>query len=180
MLKLSDLMSYMLYESGASLVPLDKEISNLENYIELEKLRFGRRLSLSFEQQGSTKSVRIPPLLLLAFVENSFKHGMNQTIGDGRIGISLNVQPEWLLFSVSNPAASTVNPPEPLSATPATSSANPGISAAPSRQEASEEKNGIGLKNVVRRLDLLYGGHYQLDLSNEAGAFHVTLKIPLP
>ena len=161
-LKLADLMSYMLYESGASLVPLEKEINNLENYIELEKLRFGERLDLSFKKEGPTNSIRIPPLLLLAFVENSFKHGMNHTTGEGRIAISLKVLPERLCFSVSNPF-------EPSSATPAGS-----------WQQASDEKNGIGLRNVVRRLDLLYGARYQLDLSKEAGIFHVTLKIPLP
>jgi sensor histidine kinase YesM len=154
-LKLADLMSYMLYESVAPLVPLEKEIHNLENYIELEKLRFGSRLSLSFDRDGPIHSIRIPPLLLLAFVENSFKHGMNHTTGEGRITISLKVEPERLCFSVSNPSA-----------------------AAPIHK-ASEEKNGIGLKNVVRRLDLLYGARYHLDLSREADSFHIILKIPL-
>jgi two-component system LytT family sensor kinase len=152
--KLSDLMSYMLYESGAPLVPLDKEICNLENYIDLEKLRFGPRLSLSFEKEGVTAPVRIPPLILLAFVENSFKHGMNHTTGDGRIDISLKVQPDRLWFSIDNPVESNV--------------------------EAAGEKSGIGLKNVIRRLDLLYGTRYQLDLSGTEKTFHVILKIPLP
>lgn len=150
-LKLSHLMSYMLYESGAALVSLDKEVSNLENYIALEQLRFGERLSLSFEKKGILQPIHIPPLILLAFVENSFKHGMNQLTGEGRINISLQVQPDELMFHIDNPF---VAPPP-------------------------EQKNGIGLKNVIRRLDLLYGSRYHLDLSATDNIFHVTLKLPL-
>lgn len=175
-LKLSDLMSYMLYESGAALVPLDKELSNLENYIALEKLRFGRRLSVCFEKEGlpspspsgqpdPAHTVRIPPLILLTFVENSFKHGMNHMTTEGIIGISLKVQPDQLWFSIGNPVASL--PVTPIPGSPST--ASPGGSPA-----------GLGLKNVIRRLDLLYGDRYRLDLAGTDNHFHVTLKIPLP
>jgi two-component system LytT family sensor kinase len=169
-LKLSDLMSYMLYESEAPLVPLEKEISSLENYLALEKLRFGCRLSLSFDSPsspGSTHSshspdspvpIRIPPLILLTFAENSFKHGMNQTIGDGRIAITLKVVAGELWFELDNP----VGPRRPSASSSPTC-----------------EKNGIGLKNVIRRLDLLYGSRYLLDLAETDGRFHVTLKIPV-
>jgi two-component system, LytTR family, sensor kinase len=158
-LKLSDLMSYMLYESEAPLVPLDKEICSLENYLALEQLRFGCRLSLSFDSPDSPDSpipIRIPPLILLTFAENSFKHGMNQTIGDGRIAITLKVVGGELWFEIDNPAG-------------------------PRRTSASsaDDKNGIGLKNVIRRLDLLYGSRYQLDLAETDTRFRVTLKMPL-
>ena len=153
-LKLSGLMSYMLYDSGAALVPLDQEVSMLESYIALEKLRFGSRLSLHFEKTGiGNGSTRIPPLILLAFVENSFKHGMSRITGDGLINISLLVKPGELLFQIDNPIWSD----------------HPGRA----------EKNGIGLQNVVRRLDLLYGPRYHLHLSETVDHFHVTLKIPL-
>lgn len=82
-LRLADLMSYMLYESGAPTVALDKEILHLENYMAIERLRFGQRLTLSFEKEGATEQVNIPPLLLFAFAENSFKHGMQHTIEPG-------------------------------------------------------------------------------------------------
>lgn len=150
-LKLSSLMSYMLYESGAPLVPLQKEIGNLENYIGLEQLRFGNRLSLSFEKKGSMEAVHIPPLLLLAFVENSFKHGISQIAGEGHIHLLLQVQPDELLFHIENPIG----------------------------QDRPGEPQGIGLKNTIRRLDLLYGPRYQLDLYKEENTFRVTLKIPL-
>jgi two-component system LytT family sensor kinase len=154
-LKLSDLMSYMLYDSGAALVPLDKEVATLENYIALEKLRFGNRLSLSFEKEGlhlPGAPIRIPPLILLTFVENSFKHGMNQIIGEGRITIRLKVLPGELWFDICNDVG---------------------------LENGTGAKNGIGLRNVVRRLDLLYGARYTLDLSGTEDTFHVTLKIPL-
>ena len=150
-LKLSSVMSYMLYESGAPLVPLEKEIANLENYMALEKLRFGGRLSLSFEKKGVMDSVRIPPLLLLVFVENSFKHGMSQVAGQGCIRLLLQIDPGALTFQIENPIGNG----------------------------RSTEAAGIGLKNVIRRLDLLYGPRYQLDLHEAANTFHVTLKIPL-
>jgi two-component system LytT family sensor kinase len=150
-LKLSSLMSYMLYESGAPYVPLDKEIANLENYIELERLRFGKRLSLSFEKEGNLADpVRIPPLILLTFVENSFKHGISQTIGEGRIDISLKTGPHDLIFQIDN----SIGEPRP-----------PG--------------NGLGLANATRRLNLLYGHNYRLETTGTATNYHVTLKIPL-
>jgi two-component system, LytTR family, sensor kinase len=151
-LKLSSLMSYMLYESGAPYVPLDKEIGNLENYIALEQLRFGKRLSLLFEKEviPPNEPIRIPPLILLTFVENSFKHGMSQTIGDGRIDISLKADQHELLFQINN-----------------------------SIGETQPSGNGLGLKNVIRRLDLLYGSNYHLHKSQTAGEFQITLKIPL-
>jgi hypothetical protein len=151
-LKLSSLMSYMLYESSAPYVPLDKEIANLENYIALERLRFGKRLSLTFEKEGIPPDDpgRIPPLVLLTFIENSFKHGMSQTIGEGRIDILLKAGQHDLFFQIDN----SIGEPRPSG-------------------------NGIGLTNVIRRLDLLYGPNYHLEMSETAANFHVTLKIPL-
>ena len=152
-LKLSALMSYMLYESGAAFVPLDKEIANLENYIALERLRFGNRLSLSFETEvPQNRPIRIPPLILLTFVENSFKHGIGQTIGEGRIDISLKADNTQLQFDIDN-----------------------SVGEAP----AMSAPNGLGLKNVLRRLDLLYGRNYHLDKVETAVNYRITLKIPL-
>ncbi|HTI10074.1 MAG TPA: histidine kinase [Puia sp.] len=151
-LKLADLMSYMLYESGASTVALDKEITHLENYIAIEQLRFGQRLTLSFEKEGPTEKVSIPPLLLFAFVENSFKHGLQQTIERGKIEILLKLREDHLYFSVCNPLGQMVT---------------------------GEQGNGIGLKNVTRRLDLLYGSRYTLDRTSGEGLFRIHLKIPL-
>lgn len=151
-LKLSDLMSYMLYESGAPTVPLEKEIVNLENYMDLEKLRFGRRLTVCFNKKGMMGPVRIPPLLLLAFVENGFKHGLKEQVGPVRIDLSLEVGDGWLVFEVANPVGVV---------------------------EEEKEMKGIGLKNVTRRLDILYGQDYSLRLDRKDDLFKVQLKIPL-
>lgn len=153
-LKLSGLMSYMLYESAAGEVPLEKELDNLENYIALERLRFGDRLALTFEKKGiGSRPVQLPPLILLTFVENSFKHGPARLPGKGHIHICIEVLPDQLLFHVDNPIA-----PE---------------------EDRSGEKNGIGFRNVTRRLNLLYGKRYRLDYSAVGETFHVTLKLPL-
>ena len=75
-LKLSALMSYMLYESNTPKVSLSKEITYLQNYLDLEKLRFGQRLVVTFEMEGPIEEVNIPPMILILFLENSFKHGV--------------------------------------------------------------------------------------------------------
>lgn len=165
-LKLSSLMSYMLYESGAPLVPLEKEIATLENYLSLEQLRFGNRLTVCFEKKGFMDHVHLPPLLLLAFVENSFKHGMSQITGEGRIGILLEVQPHELVFHIDNPLVD--------------GRPRKNANVRPDGPAATGDLEGIGLKNTIRRLDLLYGPRYHLDVREAEHAFHVTLKIPLP
>jgi two-component system, LytTR family, sensor kinase len=152
-LKLSGLMSYMLYDSGAALVPLDKEVSILENYIALEELRFGSRLRLHFEKAGlAHHPVQIPPLILLTLVENSFKHGMSRIIGEGRINLSLIVANSELRFHIDNPTDTI---------------------------PATQQNHGIGLRNTIRRLDLIYGPNYHLNSSETADRFHVDLKLPL-
>jgi two-component system LytT family sensor kinase len=168
-LKLSSLMSYMLYESSAPYVPLEKEIANLEDYIALEQLRFGNRLSLSFEKEVPPDDpIHIPPLILLTFVENSFKHGISQTIGEGRIDISIKADRNNLEFRIDN----SIGEPIRLAAPPA-------IAPLANGSPNSPAANGLGLKNVIRRLDLLYGSGYRLEKSETAAHFHITLKIPL-
>ena len=151
-LKLSDLMSYMLYESNAPWVPLAKEIDYLHNYLDVEQLRFGRRLSVSFNMEGSIAEANIPPMILILFIENSFKHGVKNNISKIHISISLVVENGYLFFRVENPA---------------------------SEEEFVMEKNGIGLKNARRRLDLLFGNDYTLDIHEKDRTFIVSLKIPV-
>jgi len=97
-LKLSDLMSYMLYESNTSKVPLNKEIAYLQNYLDLEELRFGKRLTILFKVEGETDEVYIPPLILILFIENSFKHGVKNIVDKIEIEICLKVENENLFF----------------------------------------------------------------------------------
>jgi two-component system, LytTR family, sensor kinase len=149
-LKLSALMSYMLYESNSSKVSLNKEITYLQNYLDLEKLRFGQRLSVSFEIEGKIDEVSIPPMILILFVENSFKHGIKNNINKIIIEISIKVEGAFLFFIIKNPIG----------------------------ENASNENTGIGLRNARRRLELLYGKNYQLDISEKDNDFIVSLKMP--
>lgn len=151
-LKLSDLMSYMLYDSTAPLVLLTKEIDYLHNYLEVEKLRFGQRLSVDFVIEGRTEGVSIPPMILILFLENSFKHGVKNNISRIRLSILLQVAGERLHFRVENPV---------------------------SEEEYAGANNGIGLRNVRRRLDILYGKDYSLDISEENRLFTVSLNMPV-
>lgn len=151
-LKLSDLMSYMLYESNSPLVPLTKEIAYLQNYLDVEQLRFGQRLSVSFNMEGLMEEVNIPPMILILFIENSFKHGVKNTISKIYIDISLKVENGFLFFHIENPLPDA------------------GL---------SSENAGIGLKNGRRRLDLLYGKDYSLDVLVKDRTFLVSLKIPV-
>jgi sensor histidine kinase YesM len=151
-LKLSDLMSYMLYESTAPLVPLNKEIDYLHNYLDVEQLRFGNRLTISFNIEGDTTGIQIPPMILILFLENSFKHGVKNNISNILLTIRLRVESDQLLFHVENPI---------------------------SEEEKDPNAKGIGLSNVRRRLDLLYGHRHTLDIRETEGRFIVTLKMPL-
>jgi len=151
-LKLSNLMSYMLYESTAAFVPLAKEIDYLHNYLDVEQLRFGSRLTIAFNIEGETTGIQIPPMILILFLENSFKHGVKNNISNILLTICLRVEEDHLLFHVENPL---------------------------SEEEKDPNAKGIGLSNVRRRLDLLYGHRHTLDIREADGRFLVTLKMPL-
>ena len=150
-LKLSELMSYMLYESNTPKVSLTKEITYLQNYLDLEKLRFGQRLIVNFEMEGSIEEVSIPPMILILFLENSFKHGVKNNLNKIQIGISLKITGGFLFFEVKNPL----------------------------EENASTGNKGIGLTNAKRRLDLLYGNNYHLDFLEKNNEFIVSLKMPV-
>jgi two-component system LytT family sensor kinase len=151
-LKLSDLMSYMLYESNTPKIALDKEIMYLRNYIDVEQLRFGQRLNVDFEVSGPTEQVSIPPMILILFVENSFKHGTRNIIHKIDISISLKVAEGYLHFRVENPVGNDLT---------------------------VSDQTGIGLKNAQRRLELLYGHQYTLDLAIDNNIYIASLKIPV-
>jgi LytS/YehU family sensor histidine kinase len=101
--KLSDLMSYMLYESDSLETTLRKEVEHIKNYLDLEGLRFGKRLHLNFDIIGEVDKKKIPPLLLLPFIENAFKHGTSHETGEIHLKIELNILHDKLVFGVTNP-----------------------------------------------------------------------------
>jgi hypothetical protein len=152
-LKLSDLMSYGLYEAEAASVPLEKEIEHIRNYVELESLRLGSRATVQFEVNGNTAGKRIPPLIFMPFIENCFKHsalhGANSSI-DIRIDMKL----DFIKLRTANPVHSTTKP-------------------------VLEKKGGLGLKNIHRRLQLLYGTKYQVETRLSGDVYNVVIHIPL-
>ena len=154
-LKLSDMLQYMIHDCNRSNVSLAKEILFLENYIELEKLRYGPRLIVSMSVTGETNTNLIAPLLLIPFVENAFKHGSAQQIGQTRIELTLVMTGHELLFRIEN------------------SKDEKAVS------NACQNTGSIGLANVQKRLTLLYPDAYKLLICPERGRFTVELTIQL-
>lgn len=153
-LRLSQMMEYMLYDCDVDQMSLDKEIAHLKNYIELEKIRFGDRVEVSFEAGGVLEDKLIAPLILMAFVENAFKHGASNNKNPSWIRINLWATENQLDFLVEN------NFPE----------------------ESMEEEgmikgqSGIGLKNVRKRLQVIYPKQHELKITS-GESYLVQLKI---
>jgi Histidine kinase len=154
--KLSDLLRFMIYESREEFIPLADEIQLLKNYIDLEKLRYGNELDFSLNITGNHDEKWIRPLLLIPLLENSFKHGMSQQINGRWITLDIQIKDDRLLFNLAN-------------------SKNPGSTI----PNINRKEGGIGLENVRRRLELLYTGDYSLNISNKENQFRVILDIPL-
>lgn len=149
-LKLSELIRYMLYDTSADYVPLEKEIEYLENYIELQKLGLGKEMVVSFETKGDFSGKQIRPMLLIPLVENVFKHGLSYVNKSGSF-ISIKTSPERLEIITRNPVAG----------------------------EKEKLKEGIGLANLRKRLDLLYPGKHEFSISKDNGIFITHLSIVL-
>ena len=156
-LKLSNLLDYMLYEANGAQVPLRKEIEQMLNLIELEKLRYGDRLLVDISTSGDIQNKSIPPLLMLPFVENAFKHGVSKNIESSFISIDINIKGDRLNLRVENSKTEE------------------------DTQKAAGYTKGIGLKNVRRRLELIYGPkNYELQVfDQEEDTFMTVLKVPL-
>lgn len=152
-LKLSELLSYMLYGCNAPKVALAQELAMLQNYIALERMRYGDRLDVSVTISGDWEGKLIAPLLLLPFVENAFKHGTSEQLDQAWISLDLTVRDQALKFKLINGR----NPDALVRA----------------------NGEGIGLQNVRKRLTLLYPGQYDLTLVSEEESFQVTLMLTL-
>ena len=154
-LKLSDLLNYMLYECNAPRVPLKKEMDLIRNYISLEELRYGNRLEVDLLVDGDIRGNSIAPMILLPFVENAFKHGVSGQTEDAWVKINASCEGDLLTFFVEN------------------STNNNGV------KDEQGYTEGIGLKNVSRRLELLYPNVYQLDVKKEDHQYTVKLTLKL-
>lgn len=158
LLKLSEIMRYMLNEGENQFVSLEKEINYLEDFIELQKLRLEERGDVILKVEGHPESYKIAPLLLVAFVENSFKHSMRSEVDDIEISFHLKVQ-EGVLYFESKNTFSESDGPDPIG--------------------TNERETGIGLKNVQKRLQLIYEGKHDLHISKKENYFIVRLTLDL-
>ena len=142
-LGLSGILRYMLYECNTDSVLLKRDVEILTHYVDLEKLRYEERLDCNFSISGSLEQYYIPPLLMLPLVENAFKHGTSETINDPWINIDLRVKNHTLVFKIAN-SKPTIPP-----------------------LETEKQFGHIGLKNVHKRLELLFPGQYSLQVFDE-------------
>ena len=151
--KLSQLMRYMLYESNGTYVPLSKEIEYINNYIDLQKIRTNGTTEIQFSVFGEIEGKQVAPMMFIPFIENAFKHGIS-TVQPSSINIFMDVEDKALTFKVSNP-----------------------IHVSPFKHRDSV--GGIGLNNVIKRLDLLYKGTYNLIVDDSEDQFKVELTLAL-
>jgi sensor histidine kinase YesM len=149
-LKLSNLLDYILYQVGESKVSLKEELGHIEEYIELEKIRFQESLKVNYKAAGNTNNLFIAPMLLMPFVENAFKHG---SIRNGFLVINIDSRMNGsnLVFTIKNSAIKKNN------------SAN----------------NGIGLENIKKRLIILYKDNHDLKIEQDETCYSLILKISI-
>jgi len=151
--KLSGMLDYMIHECEEKFVPLEKELGLIQDYMGLEKVRYGKRLNMQVEIHGDFENKVIAPLLMIPFVENSFKHGTSQMLQHPWIKLEITTVRDQLFFKLSN--------------------------SKPSLFHANKQIKGIGLLNVKKRLQLLYPGKHQLNVSETEDVFTVNMQILL-
>jgi two-component system LytT family sensor kinase len=151
--KFSDMLRYQLYECGTNQVSIEKEIDYLKDYIDLQRLRREDNCIIDLRISSGLKGFQIAPLLLIPFVENAFKHLSHYNHGDNQVTIHLEKEDGAMTLAVSNTTEEKGNNPGPL---------NPG---------------GIGLRNVRRRLELLYPGRHSLVINKLPDRFGIFLKL---
>ncbi|HKJ40728.1 MAG TPA: histidine kinase, partial [Sunxiuqinia sp.] len=153
-LKLSDLMRHVLYESRENFIPLEKEINFTRNFIELQRIRLSDKTTINFEIEGAIPNKLIVPLIFEPFVDNAFKHGPKSLDENAYINIKIKIDPQWLFFEVEN-NFETID-------------------------YQSDKPYGIGLKNAQKRLEYLYEkDQYDLEIIKKENIFKVQLQLQL-
>jgi len=153
-IQLSELLRFTLYECKGDFINLDKEIKIIENYIEIEKSRYGARLKVNAHFDRNTE-IKVPPLILFSIIENSFKHGISELKGISEIDISIRVNNENVVLNVTNP-----------------------ISKKPVKDELGAN-DGIGLENTTRQLEIIYGSKNILRNTINDNKYNCILEIPI-
>lgn len=153
-LQLSHLMRYFLYETQIQFVPLEKEWAVLQDYIALQKIRSGNSLHVNVKTEGEIDLQQLPPMVLITFMENAFKHGARGNDGKMLVDVYLSVEPRSIQFRLENTKGTADN------------------------AEAGDHK-GVGLENVKRRLALLYPQRHTLRVTEHREDFVVSLNLQL-
>jgi LytS/YehU family sensor histidine kinase len=150
-IRLSNIMRYMIYDANKEKVLLKKEIAYMRDYIHLESIRLNQQFTINFDCHGENDSVEIAPLIMLTFLENAFKHGVSDQQPDCRIDVKVDVQGDTICYAVSNKKIK-----------------NPGN---------KPLRSGFGLNNVIKRLQLSYPEKYTLDIRDESDYYKVSLTL---
>ncbi len=153
LVKLTDLLRYILNECSRPLVPLEKELNMIEDYMALERIRYGDRLKMELEVTGDFSNMMISPLLLIPLVENSFKHGASKMLTQPWVNLIITIEGRCLYFLLSN--------------------------SKPDEIILSRHNGQIGLNNVKKRLQLLYPAAHELNIAEGSKSFEVFMKISL-
>jgi two-component system, LytTR family, sensor kinase len=149
-LKLSELINYMLYECRSDEVALSKEIKFIQNYIDIEKMRYGDKLDVDLRVTGDVGERKIAPLILLPFVENCFKHGASENLQQSWVKVTIDSHADHMVIKVENSKTA---------------------------DNSIKREEGIGIRNVKRRLDLLYPDKHELKIMDGTETFLVILSI---
>ena len=149
-IQLSDMMRYVVYDTGGNSISLREDMIFIRNYIELMRIRYTEDVNISFTyQQQLHGRVEVPPLIFIVFVENAFKHGVSYK-ASSYINIDIKCEEGFVVGRFDNSIG----------------------------EKRSDAKPGIGLENVRKRLDLIYGNGYDLKIEDSGSNYCVTLKIP--
>jgi two-component system LytT family sensor kinase len=151
-LKISSILDYVLYECNVPKIDLNREISNIHDYIVLQKIRYGEDTDIRIQVNGETQHSKIAPLLILPLVENAFKHGLDRNVGKGFIDITIDVDDENEFKAVIKNSL---------------------------KGEKNHNKEGIGILNLKKRLELQYQGKYEFDLKINDESCITMLKLHL-
>jgi sensor histidine kinase YesM len=154
-IKLSEILRYVIYEAGKDQVYVTSEIELIQNYLDLQKFRVDATSSTSFKHKIEDESVKIAPMLLLPLVENSFKHGVKADLVNTFVDIDLQADKKTLNFTIEN---------------------NKGNS---DQQISENQSGGIGLKNIANRLQLLYPDKFTFEIKDNNNKFRVELTLQL-
>ena len=149
-LELSKMMRFVLYEGNKEGVPLSREFDFIRHYVTLMQLRYTDKVDVQVTLPAEVPDYQLPPLMLITFIENAFKHGISYQ-HDSFVHIKADIEDATLYFECRNSKADTPN----------------------------QDKGGVGLANVKQRLNLLYGENYTLNIQDEPDTYNVELQIPL-